>query len=152
MDDNARWKTFSKKMIPKILKASLVAIILYVLLFYIPMLIIPSFIPSEYESFIDVFAAMIIFFAFVTTLASGTIFQYVFGTARALAFLIFFIQILSSGVVTESFGTISILVDLRVFIAMLIAIELIDFGKNMFEAINFLAETANVETPIGTES
>jgi len=152
MDDNARWKTFSKKMIPKILKASLVAIILYVLLFYIPMLIIPSFIPSEYESFIDVFAAMIIFFAFITTLASGTIFRYVFGTARALAFLIFFVQILSNGVVTESFGTISILVDLRVFFAMLIAVELLEFGKNMFEVINFLAETSNLEMSIGTES
>jgi len=152
MDNNARWKTFSKKMIPRILKAFLVAIILYFLLFCIPMLVVSSFIPSEYESFIDVFAAMMIFFAFITTLASGTIFRYVFGTARALAFIIFFIQILSSGVVTGSFGTISILVDLRVFIAMLITIELLDFGKNMFEAINFLAETANVETPIGTES
>lgn len=152
MNNNARWKTFSKKMIPRIMKAFLVAIILYFLLFYIPMLVMSSFIPSKYESFIDVFAAMIIFFAFITTLASGTILRHVFGTARALAFIIFFIQVLSSGVVTESFETISILVDLRVFIVMLIAIEFLEFGKNMFEAINFLAEAANVETPIGTES
>ena len=128
------------KMIPRILKAALLAIVLFFLLFYIPTLVMSSFIPSEYEMLIDVFAAMVIFFVFITQLASGTIFQYVFGGTRALAFIIFFVQILNSGVITGSFEAISIFIDLRVFFAMLIAIELLDFGKNLFEAINFLSE------------
>lgn len=127
-------------MIPKILKASLLAIVLYFLLLYVPTLVVSSFIPSEYKPFIDIFAAITIFFAFITQLASGTIFQHVFGIARALAFIAFFMQVLSSGIVTGSFEAISILVDLRVFITMFIAVELLEFGKNLFEAINFLSE------------
>jgi hypothetical protein len=143
MDNGTKWKTFSKKMMPKILKASLSAIALCFLFFYIPTLVTSSFIPSKYESFIDIFAAMVIFFVFITQLASGTIFQYVFGTVRALAFMIFFIQVLNSGV-TTNFGAISIFVDLRMFFAMLIVIELLEFAKNLVEAINFLSE--KVET------
>jgi hypothetical protein len=67
----------------------------------------------------------------------------VFGTVRALAFMIFFIQVLSSGV-TTSFGATSIFVDLQMFFAMLIVIELLEFAKNLIEAINFLSE--KVET------
>jgi len=144
MDERIRLKTLLKKIIPRILKASLLAIVLYFLLFYIPTLMMSSFIPSGYDLFIDIFAAMTIFFVFITQLASGTIFQYVFGATRALAFIIFFMQVLNSGAVTGNFEAISILVDLRVFFAMLIAIELLEFGKNLFEAINFLSE--KVET------
>jgi hypothetical protein len=64
----------------------------------------------------------------------------VFSATRALAFIIFFTLVMGNGVVTGSFEAISILVDLRVFFTMLIAIELLEFGKNLFEAINFLSE------------
>jgi len=144
MDERIKLKTLPKKMIPRILKASLLAIVLYFLLFYIPTLMMSNLIPFGYEPFIDIFAAMTIFFVFITQLMSGTIFQYVFGATRALAFIIFFMQVLNSGAVTGNFEAISILVDLRVFFAMLIAIELLEFGKNLFEAINFLSE--KVET------
>lgn len=127
-------------MIPKLFKASISAIILYFLLFYIPTRMASSFIPLEYEPFINVFAAITIFFVFITQLASGTIFQYVFGAARALAFMIFFMQVLNGGIVTGSFQAILIFVDLRVFLGMFIAIELLEFGKSIFEAINFLSE------------
>jgi len=144
MDNRIKWKAFSKKMIPKILKASLSVVILYFLLFYFPTLVMSSFITSEYKPFIDTFAAIAIFFVFITQLASGTIFQYMFGAARALFFMIFFMQVSNSGAITGNFEAISILVDLRVFFAMLIAIELLEFGKNLFEAVNFLSE--KVET------
>jgi len=143
MGNRTKWKILSKKMMPKILKASLSAIVLYFLLFYVPTLIMSGFIPSEYELFIDAFAAMVIFFVVITQLASGTIFQYMFGTARALAFMIFFIQVLYSGI-TTSFGAISIFVDLRMFFAMLIAIELLEFAKNLLETINFISATVTL--------
>ena len=127
-------------MIPKILKASLLVVILYFLLYCIPTFVMSSFIPSKYEPFIDIFAAITIFFTFITQLMSGTIFQYVFSATRALAFIIFFMQLLNSGIITENFEATFILIDLRVFFAMLIAIELLEFGKNIFEAINFLSE------------
>jgi len=139
MGNNTKWKTLSTKIIPRILKASLSAIVLYFLLFYIPTLLMSSFIPSEYEPLIDTFAAMTIFFAFAGQLASGTIFQYAIGATRALAFISLFIQALSSGI-TGSFEGISIFIDLRVFFAMLISVELLEFGKNLFETINFLSE------------
>jgi hypothetical protein len=144
MIHKTEWKTLLKKMIPKILKASLLVVVLYFLFFYIPTLILSSFIPVEYESSIGVFAAITIFFAFIAQVSSGTILQYVFGATRTLVFMLFFMQLLSSGVVSESFEAIFITVDLRVFFAMLIAIEILEFGKNIFAAINFLSE--KVET------
>ena len=144
MDSITKWKTLSKKMMPKILKASLSVVVLYFLFFYVPALLVFSFIPSGYQPFIDIFGVMTIFFVFITQLASGTILQYVFSATRALAFIIFFVQVMGNGVVTGSVEAISILVDLRVFFTMLIAIELLEFGKNLFEAINFLSETVNL--------
>jgi len=144
MDSITKWKTLSKKMMPKILKASLSAIVLYFLFFYVPALLVFSFIPSGYQPFIDIFGVMTIFFVFITQLASGTIFQYVFSATRALAFIIFFVQVMGNGVVTGSVEAISILVDLRAFFTMLIAIELLEFGKNLFEAINFLSERVDL--------
>jgi len=151
MDDKTKWKKLSKN-IPRILRASLIAIALYFLLFYLPTLVIPSLIPVEYEPLIDIFAVMVIFFAFITQMASGTIFRYVFGVARALAFIIFFTLVLGSGATTGNFEGVFILVDLRVFFAMLIGIELLEFGKSLVESINFLSEKTNLWTPTGTES
>jgi len=144
MANEVKWKTFFKKMIPKIVKASVIAVVLYFLLFYVPSVMMSGFIPSEYMSSVEIFAAVTIFFTFITQLASGTIFQYVFGAIRAFVFMIFFAQTLSSGLITGNFGPVSFAVDFRIFFGMLIAIELLDFGKSVFEAVNFISE--KVET------
>jgi len=144
MANEVRWKTFFKKMIPKILKASVLSIIFYFLLFYIPTAMMSGFIPSEYMSFVEIFAVVTIFFTFITQLASGTIFQYVFGAIRAFVFMIFFAQTLSSGLITGNFGPVSFAVDFRIFFGMLIFMQLLEFGKSIFEAINFISE--KVET------
>lgn len=144
MANEVKWKTLFKKMIPKILKASIVAVVLYFLLFYVPSVMMSNLIPSEYMPSFEVFAALTIFFFSITQLASGTIFQYVFGAIRAFAFLILFAHVLGSGLITGNFGPMSFSVDFRVFFGMLIATELLDFGKSVFEAINFISE--KVET------
>jgi len=142
MANEVKWKIFSKKMIPKILKASVVAVVLYFLLFYVPSVMMSNLIPSQYMPSFKIFAAITIIFFSITQLVSGTIFQYIFGAIRAFAFIIFFMQVLSSGSITGNFGPVSFSVDLRVFIGMLIATELLDFGKSVFEAINFVSEKA----------
>ena len=144
MANEIRQKTFFKKMIPKILKTSFVAVVLYFLFFYVPSVMMSNLIPSEYMPSFEIFAAITIFFFSITQLASGTIFQYVFGAIRAFAFIIFFAQALSSGLITGNFGPVSFAVDFRIFFGMLIATELLDFGKSVFEAINFISE--KVET------
>ena len=144
MAKEVKQKTFSEKMIPKIFKASIVAIVLYFLLFYIPTEMMSGLIPSEYMPSFEIFAAMTIFFYSITQLVSGTIFQHVFSATRAFAFMVFFAQVLDSGLMTGNFGPASFSIDFRVLFGMLIATELLDFGKSVFEAINFISEKVEI--------
>jgi hypothetical protein len=140
MNNSRHWVAILKKLIPRVLKASIAAVILYFLLFLVPTLIMSNFVPSEYVSLFDLFAVMTVFFIFITQLASGTILQYLFGAMRAIIFVAFFTYALSEVVVNGTFSSISILVDLRIILAMLIFVEFLDFGKNILETISYLAE------------
>ena len=137
-------KTFVRKFVPRIIKATLLVVITYLPLYFLSTFIEPfqSFFPW-YAPLTNIFAAVFIIFLVVGVFTSGTIYQCVFGVARALTTMTFFIYALNGGIValavpTEG-ATVNIMVDLRMILAMLVLVCLLGIGKNVIQAIAFVS-------------
>ena len=142
-------KSFARKFVPRIIKAALLVIITYLPLYFISTFIEPfqGFFPW-YMPTTNLFAAVFMIFLVVGVFTSGTVYQYVFGVARALVTMIFFIYVLNGGIVALAVpvggASVNIMVDLRVILAMLVLTCLLGIGKNVVQAIDFVS--ARVET------
>ena len=149
MVEKGQTKTFARKFVPRIIKAALLVIITYLPLYFLSAFIEPfqSFFPW-YMPTTNIFAAVFMIFLVIGVFASGTIYQYVFGVARALVTMIFFIYVLNGGIVALAVpvggASVNIMVDLRVILAMLVLTCLLGIGKNVVQAIDFVS--AKVET------
>ena len=149
MVEKGQTKSFARKFVPRIIKAALLVIITYLPLYFISALTEPfqGFFPW-YMPTTNLFAAVFMIFLIAGVFTSGTIYQYVFGVARALVTIIFFIYVLNGGIVALAVptggGRISIMVDIRVILAMLVLTCLLGIGKNVVQAIDFVS--AKVET------
>ena len=141
MNENDDGKRLVKKMLPKVLKATLGSIIIFLLVYLVPSLLIPEgFLPPEYKLSIYVFATIIVVFLVLVELASGTIFQYASSFLRALVLIVFFIFTLGRGIITVKIETFHIVVNLTVFLAILILVELLGMTKSVLGAVHFLSE------------
>ena len=149
MVEKGKTKTFTRKLVPKIFKAAFLVVITYLPLYFLSAFTQPfqSFFPG-YGALTNIFAAVFIIFLVLGVFTSGTIYQYVFGVARSLVTMIFFIYVLNEGIVALAVSieevTVNIMVDLRVILAMLVLVCLLGISKNVVQAIDFVS--AKVET------
>ncbi|MBE0512346.1 hypothetical protein IBX38_04775 [Candidatus Bathyarchaeota archaeon] len=144
MVEKGQTKTFARKFVPRIMKAALLVVITYLPFYFLSVFIEPfqSFFPW-YAPTTNLFAAVFMIFLVVGVFTSGTIYQYVFGVARALVTMIFFIYVLNGGIVALAVPvegvSVNIMVDLRVILAMLVLVCLLGIGKNVVQAIDFVS-------------
>lgn len=144
-------------MLPRIVKAAIKGLLYLVFLYALPMLFISqvSEIAPElfagYGQLLNIFIAIIIFFVVAGELTSGTIFQHAFNIGKAIILIIFFVLALSGGIVSLNLNlggmNINIWVDLRIFLIMLITIDLLGLAKNILQAVNFLSEKTEQQLP-----
>lgn len=131
--------TLLRKAAPRVLRAALAGFVTFLLFYFLPTLLIPTeALPPGYEPLFDVFVAIVVFFAVVIELSSGTILKYAFSVARALILILYFVYALHGGIITTEMETAHIMVDLRGFLAMLIFINFIGLAKGILEAADFL--------------
>lgn len=158
MSENLTVRPFWKKMLPKIVKAAVKGAIYFVLIYLVPTLLIsqisklaPDFF-AGYGQLLGLFAAVMIFFVVASELTSGTIFEHAFNVGRALIIIVFFLLALNGGIVSLNINTegapISIWADLRIYLLMLITIDLIVLAKSILQAVNFLSERAEQQLPL----
>ena len=137
-------KTFVRKIVPRVFKAALLAVLTYLPMYFLSALIRPlqPFFPW-YEPLTNIFAATFITFLVVGVFSSGTIFQYVFGVARMLVLMLFFICVLNGGIVTLALPiegvTANIMLDITAVLAMLVLTCLLGIAKNVIQAIDFVS-------------
>jgi hypothetical protein len=149
MVEKGQTKTFARKFVPRIIKAALLVIITYLPFYFLSAFVEPfqSFFPW-YAPTTNLFAAVFMILLVVGVFTSGTIYQYVFGVARALVTMIFFIYVLNGGIVALAVpvegASVNVMVDLTVILAMIVLVCLLEIGKNVFQAIDFVS--AKVET------
>jgi len=140
-------------MLPRIAKAVIKSLLWFIFLYVVPMSIIArlsEFAPeifSSYGQLLPVFVAIILFFVVASELTSGTIFQHAFNIGKALILMIFIVYALQGGIISIDIQNIRLVADLRVYLVMLLTIDLLGLAKSMLQAINFLSEKTESQLP-----
>ena len=150
-------KSLLRRMLPRVAKATVKAVLYLIFLYIIPTLIVSqlsSFAPdlfSTYTDYLAIFAAIVIFFVVASELTAGTIYQHAFNIGRALTLMIFFILALQGGVISQDFEAqgfnFHFAIDLRIYLAMLISIDLLSLARSVLQALNFLSQQVEQQHP-----
>ena len=130
----------------RILKAGIKAVLIYIVYFIFMLLVQPFFeLIGQYSLLIDMFFTVLIVFIFLTELFSGTIIKYMIEFSKSLFIIFYFVASLNSGIIDVSMENVSITVNLRFFLLMLVLISVIGMAKTVLSAVNFLHENSEKE-------
>ena len=128
------------------MKAGIKAVLIYIVYFIFMLLVQPFFeFIGQYSLLIDIFFMVIIAFTFLTEFFSGTIVKYIIEFSKSLFIVFYFVAALNSGIIDISMENVSIIVNLRFFLLMLVLINVIGMAKTVLSAINFLHEKSEKE-------
>lgn len=147
MVEEGNTRAFIKKIVLRVFKAASWGFITYLLVYYPLMLIYPfELLPSGYNQLFNVFVTVVVFFAVVTKLFSGTILEYALSITKTLIIITYFFYVFNGGVISltvpVSETTVNLVLDLRAFLAMLIFVNLLVLAKSVLQATSFLARKA----------
>ena len=127
----------------KALKATVKGILFYAIYFVLWMFLAPiSDMVPGFQQMIETFVIVYICLMIVGELASGTIFQYFFNVAKALFVIGYLIFSLNGGILGLTFQNLSLMVDLRLFLAIAMLLSLFGLAKSVLQAINYMSEKA----------
>ena len=127
----------------KALKATVKGILFYAIYFVLWMFLAPiSDMVPGFQQMIETFVMAYILLMIVGELASGTIFQYFFNVAKALFVIGYLIFSLNGGIFGLTFQNVSLMVDLRLFLAIAMLLSLLGLEKSVLQAINYMNEKA----------
>ena len=127
----------------KALKATVKGILFYAIYFVLWMFLAPiSDMVPGFQQMIETFVMAYILLMIVGELASGTIFQYFFNVAKALFVIGYLIFSLNGGIFGLTFQNVSLMVDLRLFLAIAMLLSLLGLAKSVLQAINYMNEKA----------
>ncbi len=127
----------------KALKATVKGILFYAIYFVLWMFLAPiSYMVPGLQQMIETFVMVYILLMIVGELASGTIFQYFFNVAKALFVIGYLIFSLNGGIFGLTFQNVSLMVDLRLFLAIAMLLSLLGLAKSVLQAINYMNEKA----------
>ena len=117
---------------------------------YVPVAGLPSPMKLLYY-----FAFISIFYAVTVEFTRDTVFEHFFSVGRGLTFLFFFIYVSGGGVMSLSvplaqlglagLGTVDITLDVSRVLFVLIGIDLLDIGKSVVNAVDFMSKKAEEE-------
>ena len=125
----------------KALKATVKGILFYAIYFVLWMFLAPiSDMVPGFQQMIETFVMAYILLMIVGELASGTIFQYFFNVAKALFVIGYLIFSLNGGIFGLTFQNVSLMVDLRLFLAIAMLLSLLGLAKSVLQAINYMNE------------
>jgi len=142
-------KLIMKTVLPRVLKAAVWGTFTFVLVYYLPLMLIPkdipqNIIPFDYTAQLFDFAMISIFFAVVGQLFSGTVIGCGFGIARAIVIIAYFFVVSDGGVFSVTLPisevTVNLTLDITVILLMIVSVNLLSIAKNLLEAITLLTE------------
>jgi hypothetical protein len=134
-----------RKIGVRALKAATKGILLYVLYFVLSLFLAPvvKIIPTLQQS-IEAFVTLYLVLMVIGDFMAGTIYHYFFGAGKSLFVIFYLILSLKSGVVSATFGSINLLVDLRLFLVIAMLLSLLGLARSVFQAVNFMNEKASL--------
>jgi len=127
----------------KALKATVKGILFYAIYFVLWMFLAPiSDMVPGFQQMIETFVMVYILLMIVGELVSGTIFQYFFNVAKSLFVIGYLIFSLNGGIFGLTFQNVSLMVDLRLFLAIAMLLSLLGLARSVLQAINYMNEKA----------
>ena len=142
-------KFIMKEVLPRVAKASVWGALTFVLVYYLPMMLIPQDFPQnliqfDYRAQLFNFAMISVFFAVVGQLFSKTIIGCGFGIAKAIIIIAYFFMVSEGGIfkltLPVSEYTLNFTLDISIILLMIVSVNLLGVAKNLLEAINILTE------------
>jgi hypothetical protein len=139
----------TKTVLPRVLKAAVWGTFTFVMVYYLPLMLIPQDIPKnmlpfDYTAQLLNFAVISVFFAVAGQLFSGTVIGCGFGIARALVIIAYFFVVSEGGVFSITLPisevTVNVTLDISTLLLMIVSVNLLSIAKNLFEAISLLTE------------
>jgi len=143
VEEKNNFKVKHRKIAFKVLKATLKGVLFCALYFVLWMFLAPvSEIVPGFQQTVETFFIIYLTLMIVGELASGTILQYFFNTAKALFVILYLILALRGGIVSVAFQNLNVIVDLRLFLIIAMLLSLLGLAKSVLQAINYLGERA----------
>jgi len=142
-NNNNSTKKTHRNFLFKAIKATVKAIIFYVIYLFLWSFLAPvsEFVPGL-QQMIEAFVMVYIVLMIVADISSGTIFQYFFNVAKALFVIGYLIISLGGGIFGVTFESVNLMVDLRFFLAIATLLGLLGLAKSVLQAVNYMSEKA----------
>jgi len=142
-DNGNNFKKKIRNFTFKALKATVKGILFYAIYFVLWMFLAPiSDMVPGFQQMIETFVMVYILLMIVGELVSGTIFQYFFNVAKSLFVIGYLIFSLNGGIFGLTFQNVSLMVDLRLFLAIAMLLSLLGLARSVLQAINYMNEKA----------
>lgn len=138
-----RTKGRMRKNVLKVVKAAVKATIVIAIYAILIQFLAPvsSMIP-DLQQMIQTFTIVYVVLMIISDLVSGTLFQHVFNAAKALLVMVYLVFFLNSGIFEYTIGSLSLTVDLRVFLVISMLLGLLGLANSVLQAINYVSEKA----------
>ena len=142
-DGKNDFKISFRKITLKALKATIKAVLFHGLYLVLWMFLVPiSGIVPGFQQAVETFVMIMTILIFLGELISGTIFQHFFNAAKVLFTICYLFFSLEGGILGISYQNVNLVVDLRLFLAIVVLLSLVEFAKSILQAINYLSEKA----------
>ena len=141
VEQNGNNKNLIKEITYRILKASLKVIIIYLIYTLVtPMLAsIMEMVPYLMES-IESFVIFFVVLMFLSDLTQDTIYQHFFNTARHLYIIGYFLLSMGDGVMSLSYESLSLTVNLTLFYTIAVLLSLLGLARSIFKQLSLWVE------------
>jgi hypothetical protein len=142
-DDSVRKKM--RKTIFTVAKTAIKTALVCIIYVIVSRLLAPvsTFIP-DLQQMIQTFVIVYVVLMIISNLTSGTVFQHVFGAARCGFVMGYLIISLNSGIFDYTFGNLSLMVDLRLFLIVVMLLEILGMARSAIQAIDFVSQKAEL--------
>ena len=140
-EQQPKHKNLVKDISFRVAKATVKAVLIYLLYFFLSPMIAPLFemMPDLLGS-IEVFVAIYIVLMILSDITSKTIFQHFFNTARALFFMGYLLLSMGNGTFSTTYENFSLSINLTMFYTIAVTLSLLGLARCILQAINFMHE------------
>lgn len=134
-----------KKVVSRALKATVKGTIVYVIYLLLSFLMAPvsQLIPGIYET-IEAFVVVYIVLMILGEFSVGTLYYHFFGAARQLFAIGYLVLSLNGGLYGLTLKGINLLVDLRLFVVVALALSSLGLARTVLQAIDYMNGQAEI--------
>jgi len=148
VDGQKDFKMTLREVTFKVFKATIKGILFYATYYFLTQFLAPiSEVVPGFQLMVDAFVIAYITLMILGEVTSGSIFHYLFDTAKSLFVVLYLLLSLSEELLSVNFKNLNLTIDLRLFMTIAVLFSLLGLAKSVLQAIDFLSEKAESAAP-----